>query len=691
MIVDDELSKLKKLYDEAVDCDKALFAEQRVNILLKNGEHYKKSEAGAFNSRSKNRSEKEAKIRLVKNHIHRVVNVYENSILENNPSVTVVPYNDSEIHDMKAAELNNAVLSWVKETNDWEEAQEDFVNDFIVEGEMYAKIRFDYSKGENVGQDPETGEVLYAGEFVIERIMPYDLKRDADAKTMRETRFMIETKLMNMPDFLELVTSIAPEKYDEVMKYYKSPKMSVFDSSTGRYKEVRGKVEVRLFFWKPSKKNPMGSFTVCTDKVLIGSVPLPLGIFPIVYGGFDKLTNSPRSSSIIRVVKPFQVEYNRVNSKMAEHQITLGDDRVYIQNGSKLTGGKVKSGVREYHVTGQAPIVQQGRSGAQYLDYGKDTKADLYEAANIDYVMMNKQPSGDSFQMLFAAMKDKKKFVKYVNKYNRFEVNVFKTVLKMAKHYLSPQHVINVAGKKEAINVEEFKSLKDTGFEFKVEASNGDIESKFGKVLSLTHVLQYAGGSLGPAQIGQVIKALPYGNEARAFNTITVKSENVENLILSLDRGEYVPTLRYDDHQIILEALYNRIKSSDFLTLPPEVQGLYERKIMEQEEVLAMQTQELAQSQMGIIPAGGFLTTVNASWNDPATGKTQRIKVPAESVKWLVEKLTQQGAMGNQLSQLPPQAVIDIQGGASPQQAQGMPQADNQAAMPQPAPQVQGV
>jgi len=686
----DKLSKLKQLYDEATNCDKGIFSEQRTNILLKNGEHYKKRASEQFNNmRSRTKSTSSQKIRLVKNHIHKIVNIYENSILETNPSVTAMPYNDAELHDVKSAELNNAVLSWIKDTNSWEEMQEDFVNDFVVEGEMFAKVRFDYNKGKDVAIDELTGEVMKAGEFVIERIMPYDLRRDADSMTMRDARFLIETKLMNKSDFVDLAMGINPESVEAIKKFHNDTKMSVFDSSTGKYKETRGKVEVRIFYWRPSKLNPEGLYTVCTEKMVVGSVPLPLGIFPIICGGFDKLTNSPRSSSIIRVIKPFQIEYNRSNSKMAEHQITLGDDRVYIMNGSKLSGGKLRSGNREYHITGQAPIIQQGRSGAQYLDYAKDTKLDMYDAANIDYATLNKQPTGDSFQMLFAAMKDKKKFVKYVNKYGRFEVQIFKTALKMAKQYLSADNMISIAGKKEAINIEEFKTMEDNGFEFKVESSTGDIESKFGKVLSLTHVLQYAGSSLDPAQIGQVIKSLPYGNDARAFNTITVKSDNAENLLLSLDRGEYIPTLKHDDHEFMLQALYNRIKSSDFVTLPQEVQALYEQKIIEQEDALAMMNQQLQQSQMGAIPAGGFLTTVNASWFNESTNRVERIKVPAEAIKWLMEKLNAQGALASQVGQLPPQAVANIQGGAAPQEAQ-LPQA-NQGAIPQPAPQVQGV
>lgn len=678
MVEDKQLSKLNKLYDEAEKCDKAIFSEQRTNILLKNGEHYKKKTAALSNVRAKNEAKDNSRIRLVKNHIHKVVNIYENSILECNPSVKAMPYNESELHDVKSAEINNSVIKWIKDTNDWEELRDDFVDDFIVEGEVYAKIKFDYDKGNDIAVDAVTGERVRDGEFVIERIMPYDLKRDADAKTMRSARFVIEDVLMNTSDAIDLTMAIDPEKIPQLEKHYKQSKMSVFDSNTGKFKEVRGKIPVRIMYWRPTKRMPNGRIDYFTERVYIGNTELPLGIFPIVSRGFDKLTNSPRSSSIIRVIKPFQVEYNRANSKMAEHQITLGDDRVFIQKGTKLTGGKVKSGVRSFQVSGAAPLIQQGRSGAQYLDYAKDTKLDLYDAANIDYTTLNKQPQGDSYQMLFAAMKDKKKFVKYVNKYGRFEVDIFKLALKMAKQYLNEKHVIKIAGKKEAVNILEFKRMDDNGFEIRLETSNGDIESQFGKMLSLTHVLQYAGSSLEPEQIGQVIKSLPYGNESRALDTLTLKSSNAENLILALDRGEYIQTKKYDDHEFILKALYNRIKSSDFSTLPPEIQEMYAMKIGEQEQFFEMQKREIEQVNMGMIPSGGFLTTVNASWFNPSTSRTERIKIPSEAVQWLVDKLNNQGLYAQELQKQNPQVAANV-GTSTGQQ----PQADQNPAITQ--------
>ena len=53
---------------------------------------------------------------------------------------------------------------------------------------------------------------------------------------------------------------------------------------------------------------------------------------------------------------------------------------------------------------------------------------------------------------------------------------------------------------------------------------------------------------------------------------------------------------------------------------------------------------------MGQVPAGGFLTTINASWANPATGKVERIKAPSEAIAWLMSTLQRQGWMSQNLS-----------------------------------------
>lgn len=655
------LDKLNKMYESAKICDKSLVSEQKTNVLLRNGDHYNKK-AGEFveELRSRGVISKDKKIRITKNHIHRITNIYANQILSANPSATAVPYNEQELQDVKAAELSNSVMEWVKDSCNWKKKQERFVNDFVILGECIAKISFDYTKGNPVAIDADTGEQVMDGAFDIERVFGFDLKRDPNARDMDEAKWVIHESMVSRDDFNNIVKANRPDLVDKIAMNDKKT-VRIFDHSSGGYRETKDEVFIREIFTRPSTSNGnKGGYTMWVDEGKIIESDLPLGLWPFIYEGFDEMTTSPRHTSIIKVCRPYQVEINRASSKMAEHQITLGDDRVYIQKGTKISNGGKIHGVRAIQVAGQQPVVQEGRSGAQYLDYQLAQVKEMYEACNLSFVMEEKAPKGDAYAMLFASMKDKVRFAKYVSKYQRFEIEIFKLILKMAKTYLTEQHVIKVAGRGEIMNVAEFKDISDIGYEIKVEPSNGDIDERFGKNLALSQVLQYAGTSLSPDQLGQLIKQLPFGSQGDVFSTLTNNDDNLKNTILAMDRGEQVPVAPFEDHDFMLRGLDHRMKKPDFKFMPPQIQQLYAMRIQEHTMYKQQAIDAEIARQNGLIPTGGALVTIQISMMQP-DGQVQRIKLPHDSIMWLHKTLQEQGAIRQSVNSMPGQAAENIQ------------------------------
>jgi hypothetical protein len=572
------LEKLKKMYEEGKRVDEKLSAEQRTNVMLRAGEHYKKSQQNKsiFDEfRQRGVITQDQSIRLTKNHIHRITNIYINSVLDGNPSLEAVPYNPDEIQDVKKAELNNSVIKWAKDTNNWEEKQDKFVNDFVTIGECWAKIRFDYSKGFDMPMpDGSTGK---SGEFVIDRVFGFDLKRDPNARSEEESRWWIHESMVDFEEFKQMVAALAPDKIEQVTPSSQGT-VKLFDANTGEYRERKDQVMVKELFIKPSSVNQNGYYVMFTDLMKVHESPLPFGIFPIVGQCFDELSTTPRGISIIRVCRPYQVEINRSASKMAEHQITIGDDKVYITHGSKIASQGKVDGVRVFKVTGAPPTIQPGRNGEQYMNYQLSQISEMYEAVNLGDIKEEKEQLGDPYQLLYRSMREKKRFVPYVTKYERFERKVFKTVLAMAKHYLTDQHIIKTAGRSEIMNVQEFKDMSDDGFEIKLVPQSGDIETKFGKILSITQTLQYAGSSLKPEQIGELVKNLPMGNDKQITSGLTVDSDNAMNDILAMDRGIYIPANPEDNHQYMINAFTHRMKKPDFRFMPPNIQQIYTRR-----------------------------------------------------------------------------------------------------------------
>ena len=656
------LSKLNKMYDDAKRVDSALFAEQRTNILLKAGQHYTNRRNKAFdNLRSQGLISKDQKIRLTKNHIHKITNRYENGIIAGNPSVQATAYNEDELHDVKQAQMSQSVIDWVKQTNGWRKRQKKNTHDFVVLGELFGIVRFDYDRGEIMGKNEE-GKNIRLGEVVIDRVFAFDMKRDPDARDEESTKWWIKESMVGVDELKKLAKAskldIKPESITGSIKSV----TKVFDGTSGDYRDVKNQALVKELFIKPTTDRPNGLYVMYTDSTILFEEELPFGIYPIVREGFDDLTTSPRSSSIIRVCRPFQIEINRAASKEAEHQITLGDDKIYIQKGSKISPGGTVHGVRAVQVSGKEPIISPGRNGSQYSDYGIRSINEMYLAVDLEYNEAENNKQGDPYQLLFQAMSDKKKYQKYAEKYEDFEIGIFEKVLDISKFYLNEQHIIKVAGQTEALNIPEFKRMDTKGFEVKVVAQSGDIEEKFGKILSITQTLQYAGGQLNPDQIGNLIQQLPLGNSKQVFSRLTIDSDNAINDILALDRGQEVPVNLHDKHDFLIEALIHRMKKSDFRFLDENVRNNYMIKLAQHEQIFAEQKRAVEQAQMGMVPTGGFLTTVNASWFNPATNRVERIKIPSESIQWMVQKLQTQGTFAAEVGKLPEQAQADIAG-----------------------------
>jgi cellobiose-specific phosphotransferase system component IIB len=276
-------------------------------------------------------------------------------------------------------------------------------------------------------------------------------------------------------------------------------------------------------------------------------------------------------------------------------------------------------------------------------------------------------------------MKQKAKFVNYVGAYEEFEKEMFSDILKLAKFYLDEGHLIKIVGKTEYVNIAEFKDVDLDSMDVKVVASNGDIETKFGKILTLTQVLQYAGSSLSPDQIGTIVKELPYGNKDEIFSPLTINYDTAVNIILALDRGELPNVPKYGDTDYLLRAIQSRTVKADFILLAPQVQQNYAQVIQQLEQTKSAQMLQVQQAAAGNIPSGGFLTTVNASWQNPSTGKVERIKIPSDAISWLAQKLNQQGTFVRELESQSPQVQAEI--------SNNVVQMNN----PQQAPQVQGV
>jgi hypothetical protein len=86
---------------------------------------------------------------------------------------------------------------------------------------------------------------------------------------------------------------------------------------------------IKEYYFKPSSVyGPNGYFYITTEHGILFEGEIPFGVYPISYRGFKKIQTSARARSVVKVLRPYQYEINRAASKMVEHQLVHGDDKV---------------------------------------------------------------------------------------------------------------------------------------------------------------------------------------------------------------------------------------------------------------------------------------------------------------------------------------------------------------------------
>lgn len=664
------LNDLNKMYDDGISVDKEVAAEQRSNILLISGEHYnKKNWKWQTHVRENTNIDQEQKIRLTRNQISRIYKSYVNKFVSVAPGSFISAQNEKELKDQKSAELAGAVWNGIKYRHKFSDKVQSYAGSFVGHGEVFVKVSWDWEKGEfkkkemvmNEMGDP-TGEEnsLWTGDLEFEEIYGFNIFRPKSCTDLDQAEWLGHQKMVSS-DVLKRKYAEQPEKLKMVEPDGKYTYL-VFDDSG--YKDSKDTVLVKEVFYRPCYKYPKGYYYMYVLNGVLEEGELPCGLFPIRYSLFDKFSTHPRGRSHIKQLKPYQVELNRVGSKMAEHQITLGDDKLVMSHGGKMSAGGNMAGIRAISVTGQSPLVIPGRTGEQYLPYASQILQEMYSVAMLSEEMDTSTPAQiDPYALMFTSSKWKTHFSLHTSRFERFVVEITELCLDIYRHYVEEDTLIYDIGKGEQLNIPEFKNQQKLCYQIKVEAQGEDIETRLGKKMSIDRYIQYSSGQLAKEDLGKFLRLDPYLNKEQMFNDFTMEYDNTTNDILAMDRGQ-VPLItlyKYKDPNYPVQRFTARMSQADFQYLPENVQGIYKEVVGQYQQLIQKKIQDTAALNSEFIPSGGSLVRADLWVPDPKDSTKQvRASVPAESLQWLVDRLTAQGSTQAMLGQQRQSVMSDI-------------------------------
>jgi hypothetical protein len=685
-----KLDDLNGIYQESEEADRDLFAEQRSNILLVAGEHYAKTMGKALaRVREYSRLAETTKLRLTKNNVHKIVRYYENQILSKAPGVTIRPNNEEELQDRKDAELNLSVWNYYKRRASLKSKIRTWAEHFVQIGEVACKIFWDVTKGDLIGYapqvdeqgmelvDPVTGapmpdesKPMFSGDFVFETIPAFDLLRSKSAHTMADSPYLIYRKMVEKK-LLQAAYAGDTEKLKGIEESDKHT-FVVFDQNSQNYSKDDKRVLVKEYYFRPCPQYPKGYFYIATEFAILEEGELPFGIFPILWRGFDEYATTPRGRSIIKVARPYQAEINRASSQLATHQVTVGDDKIIYQGGTKLAPGALLPGVRGITYQGAPPQILSGRDGSQFLNYIVQQTEEMFRAVNMEEVLVEEDKGLDPYSMLYRSMKTQLKFGKYAEKFEEFLQDVCRTFLDLARHYLPDEILIAAVGKAEAVNASEFRKVSPLSYQISVEEQTDAVDTQLGRQITFNHLLQYVGTSLSREDIGRLMKNMPFVNQKEVFSDMTLDYECVQNDMLALERGENVDVNPYAKNDYYVQRLSHRMKQADFRFLDPQIQQNYQMLLQMHEQEIARKVEEEKVAQSEFIPVGGAMIRADMYVPDSKNPeKSVRVEVPYQSLDWLLKRLESQGMNQEALQNMNQQAALDIYGLAQQGAAMG--------------------
>lgn len=710
------ISELDELFKEAYDLDCRLHSEQRGNVKLYNGIHYGEKYKDLERTIKGYSGETDKFVKVTENHINKIVKTVANTIKSQLPDVAIKPKNPEEYQDQKRAEIHHSVLQDWKENSPFMKNQTRHINDWIIYGEFFTKTFWNDEAGRRlpdiVSQEVEieendkrgkTSELevelkkpkvikRFEGDVQIEVIRPDNVVRDPAAYNFDEAKWIAIKKLV-CPELLKSKFERDDRRWD-LIQSCKGERYSAYSHSNDKYVETKNQVLVKEYYFRPSARYPEGYYFITVGsgkgdkKGILFKGELPGGIFPIDVLGFDEIATSPRYSSIIRQLRSKQHKLNMMVSKMFEHMLRMGDTKVFIRKGSKITKAKKINGYRISEFTGDTPVFQEGQIGAQFVNPIASEITSMYSLVNLQEMLNGVDTKVDARTALYLNAKQKSYYSEYLGKYESFLKSICEKVLRFKKLYLQEEALVMIAGKDEYLNVAEYKSTEDLGYEIAFEGVQSDADTKLGRALDMGQILQYA-ANFPVEERAQMIKAMPFLNNEMITEGMTQDWDNARNTILALDRGDQraLEVRQYENHDYMIQALVTRMKKPDFYNLAFEVQQLYAQKVQIHEQVKAQEIERAARIEQGMIPSSGALLNTDFYITDGVTTrgepKTKRLKLPSDAINWLSGALQKQGSTLDQLEQQQSQVRAEIVDQVMNEQLQNQQQAEMMQIMEQ--------
>jgi len=554
------------------------------------------------------------RVRHVTNYISTVVQTKVALLMKNKPIWNVMSMTD-DTADREGAKLSQQLLDYLWRKEEILEESRKLVHYGTLFGTGLMKTYWDTESGPMI-EDPETGEMVSAGEITITSVSPFEIFPDPHCKSpsISDCKWLIHAyKISREEAELRYGQVFEKESSEEGNDVTLEKQFQNLMSGTGyaggglnqSTVDEEGFVTIKEYWENPNPLNPGGKYCVFTKSKVLYEGELPYGLKSIPFSKYDDIYVMDRfwGMSTVEQLLPLQVEYNKTRSQILENRNLMANPKWVAPTDSITNKEQINSEPGEiiYYnaIQGISPPqpISMPSPPAYLFQQEERILNDLQIVSGIsDVVMRSAPPTGveSGRAMAILAEKDESRMATTIQSFENSLSRVGRHCIQLAKIFYDEARAIRIAGSDNMARIVYLKGQNLSSPEdIAVTIGQGLGFSRLAKVELLLEM--WDRGLMRDPQ--QLLHLMEFGDDKGVNEEQNMDRNNasVENLMMS--QGQAAQPMPWEDHIIHLEVHRKFIKSEDFKQLPQEAQQALFQHYQDTNAIVQQQMAEMAAQQ----------------------------------------------------------------------------------------------
>lgn len=501
------------------------------------------------------------RVRLVINHIRRIVRKEMASLFSQKPRWTVVP-STTEDEDLTAARAAEQIFDSVYDSCDLQVRIKEAGWWACNTGTGFIKTWWDSSNGGNICAEALTPFHLYVPDFRCTDIekQPFVIHASTRTKEWVQNSF---------PDIgsINADTTATNSILDDVF-------LGIVGASQLRTNQV-----LVLECWiKPgaTKLLPNGGLiTIVGNQIAqtIDKYPYEHMQFP-----FSKIVNIPSGKfygeSMLTDIIPVQKEYNRTRSQIVEAKNLMAKPKLMAAKGSidpsKITSEPGQVILYNLGMTPPTPLQMQDLPGYVLEQVGQ-LRADMDDISGLHDSSNGQNPNQVSSATALSFLQEQDESM-LSDTTESVEAAIQKTgrqVLFLAQQYWTTARLIKIVGTDEAFDAQEFKGSDLRGnTDLRVESGSALPKSKAAKQAFITDLIK-----MGVIPPDQGLEMLDLNGIDKILDDVMADKRQAQRENMLMAKGSPVSVNEWDNHALHIQ-VHNRYRKSQSFDLLPDDQKI---------------------------------------------------------------------------------------------------------------------